>query len=43
NGAWSFWGGVVEVVESVGNVEEWQESGEKRGCGELAGKMVEDV
>nr|GFC44979.1 hypothetical protein [Tanacetum cinerariifolium] len=42
NGAWSFWGGVVEVVESVGNVEEWQESGEKRGHEELAGKMVED-
>nr|GEW96821.1 hypothetical protein [Tanacetum cinerariifolium] len=34
--------GMVEVVESVGNVEEWQESGEKKGCGELAGKMVED-
>nr|GEY20802.1 hypothetical protein [Tanacetum cinerariifolium] len=29
NGAWSFWGRVVEVVESVGNVEEWQENGEK--------------
>nr|GEU93817.1 hypothetical protein [Tanacetum cinerariifolium] len=42
NGAWSFWGEVVEVVESVGNVEEWQESGEKWGCGELAGKMVKD-
>nr|GEZ33019.1 hypothetical protein [Tanacetum cinerariifolium] len=42
NGAWSFWGGVVEVVEIVRNVEEWQESGEKRGRGELAGKMVED-
>nr|GEZ08765.1 hypothetical protein [Tanacetum cinerariifolium] len=42
NGAWSFWGGVVDVVESVGNVEEWQESGEKRGCGELARKIVED-
>nr|GEV39397.1 zinc finger, CCHC-type [Tanacetum cinerariifolium] len=39
NGAWSFWGEVVEVVESVGNVEEWQESGEKWGCGELAEKM----
>nr|GEV95456.1 GDT1-like protein 1, chloroplastic [Tanacetum cinerariifolium] len=26
HGACSFWGGVVEVVESVGNVEEWQES-----------------
>nr|GEX99786.1 reverse transcriptase domain-containing protein [Tanacetum cinerariifolium] len=25
-GARYFWGGVVEVVESVGNVEEWQES-----------------
>nr|GEW78270.1 hypothetical protein [Tanacetum cinerariifolium] len=37
-----FQGGVVEVVESVGNVEEWQESGDKWGCGELAGKMVKD-
>nr|GEV58543.1 hypothetical protein [Tanacetum cinerariifolium] len=42
NGAWSFWGGVVEAVESVGNVKEWQERGEKWGCGELAGKMVND-
>nr|GEZ81974.1 hypothetical protein [Tanacetum cinerariifolium] len=30
HGACSFWGGVVEVVESVGDVEEWQESGERR-------------
>nr|GEW19088.1 integrase, catalytic region, zinc finger, CCHC-type, peptidase aspartic, catalytic [Tanacetum cinerariifolium] len=29
HGACSFWGGVVEVVVSVGNVEEWQESGER--------------
>nr|GEU53120.1 putative reverse transcriptase domain-containing protein [Tanacetum cinerariifolium] len=42
NGAWSFWGKVVEVVESVRNVEEWQESGKKWGCGELVGKMVKD-
>nr|GEX99788.1 hypothetical protein [Tanacetum cinerariifolium] len=42
NGAWSFWGGVVEVVEIAGNLEEWQESGKKWGCGELAGKMVKD-
>nr|GEX77854.1 hypothetical protein [Tanacetum cinerariifolium] len=29
HGACSFWGGVVEVMESVRNVEEWQESGER--------------
>nr|GEV15749.1 hypothetical protein [Tanacetum cinerariifolium] len=39
HGACSFLGGVVKVVESVGNLEEWQESGE-RWCLKVGEKMV---